>query len=409
MRILLVNKFFWRKGGSEGVMFDLLEGYEREGHATIHFSMRSSRNEPSPWADHFVSEVNYELLGGVAGLRAATSVVYSREAKAKITRLIREARPDVAHLHNFHHQLSPSIVDALRREGIPAVHTLHDYKVICPNYLLFTKGEPCERCRGARFHHAVIHRCLHGRLAPSLTAFAEMTFHSLRGTLAKGVGLFVSPSRFLAAKLEEFGFPRDRIRVVPNGIDPRRYPVAEAPGEDFLYFGRLSQEKGLGSLLRALSIAKVGKLRVAGAGPEEELVRCEAEGALSGRVELLGFLDRDELLRRIRGARAVVLPSLWYENAPVAALEAMASGVPVIGSKIGGIPEIVRDRETGLLFAPGDSAELASRLELLAGDRDLAFRMGRKARSVVEEEYGLSRQVREMLAILEEMVTSRSR
>jgi len=405
MRILVVNKFFWPKGGSERVMFDLLEGYEAAGHETVHFSMRSVHNRESPWSRHFVSEVGWERGSPAERLRAAARVIWSREARDAIRRLVREARPDVAHLHNFHHQLSPSIVDALREEGVPCVHTLHDYKVVCPNYLLFTEGAVCERCRGGRFHHAVIHRCVRDAVAPSLVAALEMTVQRVRGTLAKGIRAFVSPSRFLAGKLEEFGWPADRVRVVPNGLDPTRFTTSEAVGSGFLYAGRLSREKGLPTLLAAAERVPAAKLVVAGTGPAEDEVR----RAASTRVELAGHLDRHELLARIRGARAVVLPSEWYENAPLAALEALASGVPVVASRIGGIPEMVRDGETGLLFEPGDAEGLADRLRRLDGDPDLAVRLGRRGREVVEREYSLSTQVERMLGILEEVASSGSR
>jgi glycosyltransferase involved in cell wall biosynthesis len=405
MRILVVNKFFWPKGGSERVMFDLLAGYEAAGHDTVHFSMRSSRNRESPWAHRFVSEVAWDERGPGARLRAAARVVWSREAAAALRALVREARPDVAHLHNFHHQLSPSIVDALREESVPCVHTLHDYKVICPNYLLYTEGRVCERCRGGRFHHAVLHRCVRDEVGPSLVAAIEMTVQRLRGTLRRGIRTFVSPSTFLARKLEEFGWPADRVRVVPNGVDPSRFAVADRPGSGFLYAGRLSREKGLGTLFAAVDRASGVRLAVAGEGPAEEELRRSA----SARIELAGHLERKELLARLRGARALVLPSEWYENAPLAALEALASGVPVVASRIGGNPEIVRDGETGLLFEPGDAEGLAERLRRLEADPQLAQRLGRRGREIVEREYSLSTQVSRMLGILEEVASSASR
>jgi glycosyltransferase involved in cell wall biosynthesis len=405
MRILVVNKFFWPKGGSERVMFDLLEGYEAAGHETVHFSMRSARNRESPWADHFVSEVGWEGGGFGGRLRAAARAVWSREAASAIRVLVRETRPDVAHLHNFHHQLSPSIVDALRAEGAGCVHTLHDYKVICPNYLLYTEGEVCERCRGGRYHEAVLHRCLKEAVAPSVVAALEMTVQRLRGTLLKGIRTFVSPSRFLRRKLEEFGWPVDRIRVVPNGLDPARFEPAGGPGTGFLYAGRLSREKGLPTLLRAVERVPEARLVVAGTGPSEE----ELRGSAGDRVEFVGHLERSELLKRIRSARAVILPSEWYENAPIAALEALACGVPVVASRIGGNPEIVRDGENGLVFEPGDSEGLAERLASLAADPALAHRLGGRGREIVEREYSLSAQVEGMLAILEEVASSGSR
>jgi glycosyltransferase involved in cell wall biosynthesis len=408
MRILVVNKFFFPKGGAERVLFDLVRGYEEAGHEVVPFSMASDRNVASPWSEHFVPEIAYEDVRGVAALRAGTRAIYSFDARRRLDKLLRVARPDVCHLHNFHHQLSPSIVDALRERGVPAVHTLHDYKVACPSYLLFTEGRPCRRCAGGRFHEAVLHRCVRGSVGPSLVAAVESTFHRARRTLERGIRCFVAPSRFLATTLTSMGF-RGEMRVVPNGVDAAAIPVAEAPGSDFLYVGRLSREKGVATLLAAVGRTEGIRLAIAGAGPEEAVLRARADELAPRRVTFLGALPRDELLAHVRGARAVVLPSECYENAPMAALEALASGVPVIGAAVGGVPEIVRDGETGLSFPAGSASDLASRLAMLRDDADLARRLGQGGRRVVEREYRLSDQVERMLALLEEVSPRASR
>ena len=408
MKILAVNKFYWDKGGSERVMFDLVRGYEAAGHEVVPFSMASPRNRPTPWAAHFVPEIEYENLHGWGAVRAAAGAVYSTEAKRRITALVREARPDVCHLHNFHHQLSPSIVDALRDANVPCVHTLHDYKVVCPSYVLFTEGRACERCRGGRFHHAIVHRCVRNGLAPSAAAYLESTLHRARGTLERGIRVFVSPSRFLAAKVAEMGF-RGNVRVVPNGLDVDALPTAVSPGDGFVYAGRLSREKGVATLLEAVGRTPRARLTVAGEGPERPALERLAQHVAPGRVEFLGALPRERLLERVRAARAVVLPSLWYENAPMSALEALASGVPVVASAMGGLPEIVRDGETGLLFAAGSVDGLASRLTLLAEDAALARRLGEAGRRLVEREYRVSDQVSRMLQILSEVASFASR
>ncbi len=410
MRILVANKFYWPKGGAERVMFDLNRGYESAGHEVVPFSMRSSRNVATPWERHFVSEVDYTRKRSLlAKVGVAGRTIWSREAASRMRALVRESRPDVAHLHNIHHQLSPSIVDVLRQEGIPAVHTLHDYKVLCPSYLFYTEGALCERCKGGRFHEAIVHRCIQGSIGASAVAAAEMTFHRLARTLERGVRLVVAPSRFLAQKLAEFGVDGARVRVVPNGVDLESMQPAESGGDAFVFAGRLSPEKGLGVLIDALSRAPGVHLVAAGEGPMGAELRERAERAVPGRVEWLGARTREDVLARVRGARALVLPSLVYENAPLAALEAAALGVPVIASRLGGIPEIVRDGETGLLVPENDPAALADAMARLSRDATLASRLGRRAREVASAEYSLGRQVDRMLAILEEVAPSRSR
>lgn len=407
MRILVVNKFYWEKGGSERVLFDLAHAYAAAGHEVIPFSMASPRNLPTPWAGRFAPEVRWEGGGPLASLRAAAGVIHSREAKRHLAALLRDARPDVAHLHNFHHQLSPSIVDALREAGVPAVHTLHDYKIVCPNYLLFTEGAVCERCAGGRFGHAIAHRCVRGSVAASAVAAVESAWHRARRTLERGIRVFVSPSRFLADRARAMGF-RGRLEVVPNGLDAAAVRPATGPGEGFLYAGRLALEKGVATLVEAVRRDPALTVTIAGDGPEAEALRHAAAGAPE-RIRFAGALPRAEVLERVRAARAVVMPSLWHENAPLAALEAAASAVPVVASRRGGLPEIVRDDENGILVPPGDPEALAKALRSLQDSPDLAARLGRRGREIAAGEYRLSDQVARMLELLAEVASSGSR
>jgi glycosyltransferase involved in cell wall biosynthesis len=411
MRVLVVNKFFWEKGGAERVMFDLARGYEAAGHEVVHFAMASSRNRPSAQSRWFVPEVDYEGEGGGPWrqLRTAARAIYSLDAARRLRDLVRRTRPAIAHLHNFHHQLSPSIVDVLRHERVPAIQTLHDYKVLCPNYLLYTEGEVCERCCRGRYYHAIVHRCVRNTRAASLVACVEMTLQRLARTLERGIRLYVSPSRFLARKLEHYGTPAPRIRVIPNGIDAQTVTPAAGAGEGFLYVGRLSREKGLTTLLAAFERTPRLRLTIVGTGPVEPEIRRRVQAGLRSRVELTGQLSRAEVARRIAAARAVVLPSEWYENAPISVLETLAAAVPVIGADIGGIPELVRDRETGLLFPAGDSAALAARLQRLESEPQLARRLGLAGRDLVEREYSFAGQLAAMLALLQEVAPSESR
>jgi glycosyltransferase involved in cell wall biosynthesis len=337
--------------------------------------------------------------------------VYSFDAARRLRDLVRRTRPTVAHLHNFHHQLSPSIVDVLRREGVPAVHTLHDYKVLCPNYLLYTEGEVCERCCRGCYVHAVVHRCVRNARAASLVACIEMTLQRAARTLDRGIRLFISPSRFLARKLEEYGTDPARIRVVPNGIDIGAITpgAGEGEGEGFLYVGRLSREKGLPTLLAAVEQAPRVRLTIAGTGPSEPEIRRRVDAGLSSRVRFLGQLSREEVAQQIAAARAVVIPSEWYENAPMSVLETLAAGVPVVGADIGGIPELVCDGETGLLFPPRDAGALAACLQRLDAEPQLAQRLGSAGRRLVEERYDFADQLAAMLAVLQEVAPSASR
>ncbi|MCA9754116.1 MAG: glycosyltransferase family 4 protein [Gemmatimonadetes bacterium] len=403
MRILVVNKFYWPKGGSERVLFDLAEGYERAGHEVVPFAMASPENRPSRWSGYFVPEVDYARAAGLGRLRAAANVVWSREAERRLTELVAAAKPDVAHLHNFHHQLSPSVVDALRKAGVPAVHTLHDYKVLCPNYLMYVDGAPCDRCGHGSYGHAVRHRCLHGSIAASAVAMMEMTFHRWRGTLARGIAAFVAPSRFLRDKCIEFGFPPDRVRWVPNGVVSPPTSASPAAGRGFLYAGRLSPEKGVMTAIDAVARNDRLQLTIAGTGPAEPELRRHAARVAPGRVTFRGFVSRDEVEALARESRALVVPSRWWENAPLSVLEGLAVGIPIVATSLGGLPELVRPEETGLLVPPGDPAALAEALVRLEEDPELAARLGRGGQALIERDYRLTTQVERMLDLLDEV------
>jgi len=385
MRVLNVNKYYYLRGGAERYFFQLGRLLESRGHEVIPLAMRGERNVPTPYERYFVSEVEFRGHPGAwQELRAAGRVLYSWEARAKAEALIRETRPDVAHLHNIAHQLSPSILGPMKRHGMRVVQTLHDYKLVCPTYRLYAKGEVCEACGDGHYFAAVRRRCNGGSWTASLVSALETTLHRTVLRSYRHVDRFLAPSRFLRDKVVALGIPGERVMHVPYYLDLGEFPVMEGVGSRFVYLGRLSDEKGLPTLLRAMERVRGMGCLVAGEGPMEDWVRREAGRLPPDRVRLTGYVDGDRLRQVLAEARAVVVPSEWYENSPLTIYEAFACGRPVVGSRIGGIPELVLHERTGLLFEPGDAEGLAENLQRLADDPGLARRMGREARSHVE-------------------------
>ena len=383
MRILQINKFFYRRGGSEAYFFGLIELLKKNGHEVIPFSTKSPANIDSPYEKFFVEEINFDKREGAAkDFKKIWHSLYSLEAKRKLEKLILETKPDVAHLHNISHHISPSIFSVLKKYKIPVVQTLHDYQLICPNFKLFTEGAVCERCKKYRYWNAVIHRCVHGARFQSLVEAKEMFFDKTCQFYEKGVSFFVTPSRFLADKLRAWRV-ESKIINAPLFLDAADFEPDYKPGDYVLYFGRLVKEKGLDVLLHALAGTDI-KLKIVGDGPEKDRLKDESE-KLKVNAEFVGHKLGKELHDLIRGAKFVILPSVWYENYPVSLLEAGALGKAVVGARLGGIPEIISDGENGFLAEPNSADDLREKIQHLFGDDELCERMGRRAREMVIE------------------------
>jgi glycosyltransferase involved in cell wall biosynthesis len=412
VNVLMANKFHYHRGGAEAVYLAESELLRSRGHEVVPFSMHHPENLPSEYARYFVSNVELrEDRGGPLGaLAAAGRILYSREAAAHVERLARDTRPDVAHVHNVYHQLSPSIIRALRGAGVPVVMTLHDYKLICPSYTLTANGSICERCRGHRYYNPVLQGCIKGSRLKGALCGVEAALHSVMGLYRDGVTFYLAPSRFMRDKVVEFGIDPARVEYVPNFIAAPPEPATTPVGTRVLYAGRLERVKGVRTMLAAWRRAKAAgtaELWIAGDGED----RAELESYCSAQrltgVRFLGHLDRDDLTSALDAARVVVVPSEWYENAPLAVLEAAARAKPIVASDIGGLPELVRDGDTGRLFPAGDAGALAERIDELALDGERAQAMGRRARDFVLGEFSAGRHYDDLMNVYGRATSSR--
>jgi len=385
--LLSVNNYHYYRGGAETVFLEHNRMLAALGWQVVPFAMKHPQNLASPWSEYFVDEIE---LGAQYSLREKLArlpkVIYSREARGKLGRLLDATQPDVCHAHNIYHHISPSILGLLRSRGVPTVLTLHDLKIACPAYNMLTHDGICERCRGGRLHNVLLHRCIKGSAALSAIALAEAALHRALGSYRHCVNRFVVPSRFYIQKFTEWGMPAALFRHVPNFVDAGRYMPRFAPGNGFTYFGRLSKEKGLATLVRAAAAAHC-RLSLIGTGPQLAELQALAT-QLNADVSFLGYLTGAALHEAVRAARAVVLPSEWYENAPMSVLEAYALGKPAIGARIGGIPELVREHVTGISFTSGDAESLAAALRVMMEKPDSEIEeMGRQGRRMVEQEF----------------------
>jgi glycosyltransferase involved in cell wall biosynthesis len=389
MNILQANKYHYVKGGAERYYLDVSRRLAARGHTVIPFAMQDQRNEESPHARYFVRGVDYhQKRGPWRKIPEALRAIYSRETVHRVTELIRDTRPQIAHLHNIYHQISPSLITALDRHGIPMVQSLHDYKVICPGYLMMVQGQICERCCAGTHLNCVLNRCLLNSYSASLVGWLEWRVHESLRTYHK-ISRFLCPSRFLLEKFAEHGIPREKLVHFPYFLPLEEYQPAYEAEDYFIYLGRLSREKGIATLLAALHRRSGNRLtcRILGEGPLEAELRQQAADWGLQRVEFTGYLQGAALHDAIRKAAFTVVPSEWYENLPFSVLESFALGTPVLGARIGGIPEMVIDGETGLTFPPGDSDALAAAIDKLEADPGGTAELGRRARRLDEECY----------------------
>jgi glycosyltransferase involved in cell wall biosynthesis len=385
--VLAVNNYHYPRAGAEVIFLEQNRMLAARGWEVVPFCMRHERNLPTPWDKYFVDEFEFGNAYSPSERAVhATRIIWSRHARQRIRELLAEARPDVCMVHNVYHHISPSVLGALAEHGKPVFMTLHDLKVACPAYKMLASDGICERCRGGKLINVVRHRCIKGSLAYSALIYLEATLHRVLDTYQSNVDTFVVPSRFLIDKMAEWGIDAARMTHVPNFVHLGDFQPVNKAGRHVLYFGRLSVEKGIHTLVRAAARADVA-LDIVGSGPDETGLK-ELARDLGVNARFHGYQTGEALWGFVRGARAVVLPSEWYENAPVSVLEAYALGIPVIGANIGGIPEMIEPGRTGAIFESGDIDGLARQLRHFDDMEDHEIRvLGQAGRHLVESRF----------------------
>ncbi len=404
MNVVFANKYYFLKGGAERYMFDLRDLLVRHGDVVVPFAMKDGRNRASGWSDRFVSPVETDRIRfGLSGMKTAGRFLYSFEARLKFSRLLDEVRPDIVHVHNIYHQISPSILPAARERRIPVVMTAHDYHLVAPNYSLFHDGNICEHTRPDSFWRAVPNRCVKGSYAASALEATAMYLHRALGLWRDNVDMIIAPSAWMAALLEEYGIDGSRIRYVPYPMDTRQWTVGEK-GDYALFVGRLSPEKGVDTLIRAAAIAKNVPVRIVGSGPEDMRLHRLAERLGADNVTFVGWKKGEELKAEYERARFVVVPSVWYEVFGLTVFEAYASGKPVIASQLGGLSEIVQHDETGRLVSAGDVDSLAAAMKAFWNSQEQCTLMGRRARKWLELEFTPERHYADIMGVYKEVM-----
>lgn len=378
----MVNWAWYRCAGEWTYIDNLKTLYQNHGHDVIPFSMKSSKNDDTNSFDkYFIEHIDYKELNKNKtisnGIRAFSKTIFSQEAKKKLEQLLSDHTVDIAHLHDINHYLTPAILPVLKKHNIPIIWTLHDYTLICPEGSFISDSSVCENCRGGSFYHCAVQKCKKGSFLASTLAAIENTVHRYSNVF-RHVDYFLCPSQFLYDKFREFNFYPDKL-VLTNLCCEIQPVSAEKKTERYIiYAGRLAKLKGLQSLLKAVHGLDV-KLYIAGEGAEFAACNSYINDNQLAHVELLGFKSKAEIHALIQYAEMLICPSEWYENFPYTIIEAMLLRTAVIASNIGGIPELVIDGKTGVLFEPGDAMQLRSKITDLLNDSRLREQLAENA------------------------------
>jgi len=391
MKILLVHNAYQQPGG-EDVVFQLERDMLRAaGHEVLEYR-------------RFNDEIREYSIVRRIGLLGRT--VWAGDSHRDVTRLLQQHKPAIAHVHNAFPLISPSIFSACKSENVPVVQTLHNYRLLCPGGNFCRNGKPCEDCITGKFWQGALHACYRDSHAESAAVALMLTVHHARKTWTEMVDCYIVLTEFSRSRYVDFGFPKDKIRVKPNFVDPDPGP-RDGHGSYALFAGRLDPEKGIPTLLKAwLQMSHFHRLRILGDGQLRR--ETEAFAKVYPNVEFTGWLPHASVFEHMKGARFVVFPSEWYENLPLVIIEAFASGVPVIASNLGAMKEVVEHGRTGLLFQPGNVEDLARTMALAWERPEYMNRLAQQARAEFEAKYTAAVSYRRLMEIYEEVIARRS-
>jgi len=405
MRVLLINKSHKIIGGADTVYFNTADLLREEGHSVAFFSVRDIDNLYTEFSTYFPSKIELDVTGVFNKIRFVKNYLYNKEAADKLRELLVDFEPDIIHIHLFYGVLSSSILDVIKASKVPCVMTVHDYKLICPvSTMLDSSGSVCHRCFNGNYTYCTINKCYSRSFPESIILMVEAFY---RGTFKNPLNyidhfIFVSEfSRNLHINWKsEMCSKSSRIYNFVNE------PIFSREGSEesdlFLYFGRLSREKGLINLIRVFKKSN-RNLKIVGSGPLQSVLKDLVSQC--SNIELIPHVGQKEIEYLIVKAKFVVIPSEWYENNPMSVLESFSLGVPVIGSRIGGIPELIVEGYNGFLFEPGSSSDLNKVIEkALAISKDDYDAMSSNAKSTYYLKFNRDIHLKDLLGVYNNLV-----
>ncbi|KKP67397.1 MAG: hypothetical protein UR66_C0014G0020 [Candidatus Moranbacteria bacterium GW2011_GWE1_35_17] len=400
MKILQINKFYYKRGGSETHFIDLVELLRRNNHEVNVFSTKNNKNVEAKKNDYFIDEIEMKL----SNFKNGFNIFYNRQAIKALKEIILNNRPDIVHVHNISHHFSPAILKVFKKYNIPVIMTVHDYKIICPNYKLFNSKGICEKCIGGKYYQCALNKCIKDSYLASFVMMLESYWAKWKRYYDL-IDIFIAPSHFMRNTLISSGINSKKVVYLPNFLKNNDLSLDDEKINEEKYilsFGRLSKEKGIDCLIKAFD--NIGdndtSLKIAGEGPASaELKELTKKLGLEKKVDFIGYKSEKELRKIIIGAQFVVVPSLWYENAPYTILESYAFRKAVLGAKTGGISELIKENETGFTFEIENYVELAEKIKYLLNNADKNEAMGETGRFFLRESFNEKKYLKKLLEI----------
>lgn len=415
MKILHIHKYFnkYRSGGSISAMFETKKLLEKKGHQVMFFSMKNPVNEKSDYSKYFIENFDInEAKSFLEKIRLIPKVIFNFESKKKVRELVQKEQPEVAHVHDVYHYITPAVLFGLEKEQIPIAHKLSAYELICPNYKLFTQGKTCNRCKGGKYYNCLKYKCLKDSWGASLVGMLEAYIHRFLKSYEK-IDFLLAPSEFMRNKFIEFGYNEKKIKVLRNVLNLKDYQPKFDKDKFFLYSGRLSEEKGLMNLIEAFSVLKKqAKLKnhilyIMGEGPQEtELKEKVRDLGLMKEVVFIGFKKKwsKEWIEYNNKAKLNILPSLWFDNSPVSISEAMAFGTVPLVSDRGGTPEMIEAGRSGLVFSAESIEDLVEKISSVIEKKVDLKKMQKEAVKRVQEINGEEQYYKNLISIYKELI-----
>ena len=384
MRVLLCHKFHHLTGGAEVFYFEVARVLKSKGHDVAFFTTSDSNNIDTGDKVYTVNPPSYSEKNLIKKTLNSTDIFYSRSKMQKMAEAIADFKPDIIHVFAIHVHLTPSILEAAKKANVPVVMSCNDYKHICPNYKLFDGNDICTACRGGKFYKAIQKKCCKNSIIYSVASSLEAYVHQNKEVYEKLVNKYLFASEFMLETTKEFWHNKEiNYGILKNPFDFESYEPNYS-GDYALYFGRIIEEKGVHHIVEAAQKTHCA-IKIVGDGPDLEKLKKIAYDLNIQNIEFLGSMWGSDLKNVLYNCSFVIVPSIWHENYPYVILQAFAAGKAVIGSKRGGIPELVGN-ERGILFEPNDS-ELHTKINYLSKNKSIAENMGKKAREYMVDNF----------------------